>query len=1020
PILSDRCWSCHGPDEETRQAGLRLDTEEGAFAQLASGARAFVPGKPGASEAIARMISDDPELVMPVPESKMTVSAKEIALIAKWVDQGAEWKEHWAFLPISAPAAAPNPIGYPAANSIDHFINERLRQEGLPANDRADNERLLRRLYLDLTGLPPSPEATDSWLANPSDEAYATIVDTLLTTDAHAERLTMEWLDLARYADSHGMHADGWRLAWPYRDWVIQAFKDNKPFDEFVREQVAGDLLPESKQEQLIASAFNRMHPMTAEGGVIGEEMRLTYVFDRVNTVATGLLGLTMDCSRCHDHKFDPLSQAEYYGFSAFFNNFNELGMTGDDGNYGPYILLSDQETRQQLSEFEEQLTALEQERAAVAINSEDLARFLAQEKVKPPQPDYQLPGDKIKKSKDGNGFRVDQYAWATGGFTLTEDTKRGKVLAFDHAFDDLFFDEPIGARTATEPFSVSLFLKTTKRDSTLTQTILGNAGAKNQAWQGSEFYLDEENRLNVRMIKIMPDDALHVRSLDSLKLNTWYQVAYTYDGSGTAAGLKIYVNGKSPDQQTVLDNLRGESYPLNHAKWMKVKARKLRVGQAYRNFTGENGIFLGWMDDLKLFNRSLTPLEVARLAQADVVVDQAVAKDHMRLTDPRYQQKLAEYRAVKAKQLAIQDTLQRLMVSEEMNRPRPTFVLDRGAYDAPREQVFPTTPKGVLPFPEDLPKDRLGLAQWMFLADNPLTARVAVNRYWQLIFGQGIVKTPHDFGSQGALPSHPALLDHLAISFRERGWDVRALIRQMVLSEAYRRNSTATEQQRETDPENALLARGPSYRLPAEMIRDNALAASGLLVAKVGGPSVRPYQPPGLWIQANNFSQMLLTYQADSGEKLYRRSMYTFIKRTAPPPFLTNFDATGRDVCLVKRSTTNTPLQALNLLNDPQFVETARVLAQRVQLEKESVEEQLALAFRLVAGRKAKEKEVAVLRDLFEEEFSRFQESPSAADSLLTVGEYPVLESLDPLKTAALASVGNVLFSFDEAYVKR
>ncbi|MEM9261692.1 MAG: DUF1553 domain-containing protein, partial [Bacteroidota bacterium] len=356
-----------------------------------------------------------------------------------------------------------------------------------------------------------------------------------------------------------------------------------------------------------------------------------------------------------------------------------------------------------------------------------------------------------------------------------------------------------------------------------------------------------------VRMIKIMPDDALHVRTQDSLKTNTWYQVAFTYDGSGTAAGLQLYVDGKAPAQQILLDNLRGESYPTNHAPWMKVKARKLRIGQAYRSFTGENGIFLGRMDDLQLFNRTLTPLEVARLAKSTAPIDKTIAEAHLRQSSSEYLQKMAACREVKAKQLAIQDTLQRLMVSEEMKHPRSTFVLERGAYDAPREEVYPTTPQGVLPFPEDFPKNRLGLAEWMFLSDNPLTARVAVNRYWQLIFGQGIVKTPHDFGSQGALPSHPALLDHLAISFRESGWDIRALIKQMVLSEAYRRNSTATEQQREVDPENALLARGPSYRLPAEMIRDNALAASGLLVPKVGGPSVRPYQPPGLWIQANS-----------------------------------------------------------------------------------------------------------------------------------------------------------------------
>ncbi|MEL7161260.1 MAG: DUF1549 domain-containing protein, partial [Bacteroidota bacterium] len=351
PILSDRCWSCHGPDAGSRQAGLRLDTEEGAFATLESGQRAIVPGKPGASEAIARMISDDPELVMPVPESNRSVSPREIALLSRWIEQGAEWKAHWAFLPISAPAAAPNnPIGYPAENEIDHYVNERLRQAGLPANERADPERLLRRLHLDLTGLPPSPAQMDAWLADPTDEHYAKIVDDLLTTDAHAERLTMEWLDLARYADSHGMHADGYRLSYPYRDWLLQAHKANKPFDAFVREQLAGDLLPDADQDTRIASAFNRMHPMTAEGGVIGEEMRLNYVFDRVNTVATGLLGLTMDCSRCHDHKFDPISQAEYYGFSAFFNNFNELGMIGDDGNFGPYLLLTDSTTESRSS----------------------------------------------------------------------------------------------------------------------------------------------------------------------------------------------------------------------------------------------------------------------------------------------------------------------------------------------------------------------------------------------------------------------------------------------------------------------------------------------------------------------------------------------------------------------------------------------------------------------------------------------------------------------------------------------
>ncbi|MEL7162396.1 MAG: DUF1553 domain-containing protein, partial [Bacteroidota bacterium] len=459
---------------------------------------------------------------------------------------------------------------------------------------------------------------------------------------------------------------------------------------------------------------------------------------------------------------------------------------------------------------------------------------------------------------------------------------------------------------------------------------------------------------------------------------------------------------------------------PTNVPAWMQSSGRKLRVGQAYRAFTGENGIFLGWMDDIKIFNRNLTPLEVSRLHAPNAPAEETVAAAHLLRTKPGYRKAHADFRAVKGRQFAIQDTLPQLMVSVEQEHPRPTFVLNRGAYDAPGERVYPTTPKDVLALPEHLPKNRLGLSEWLFDPANPLTARVAVNRYWQLIFGRGLVATPHDFGSQGALPTHPQLLDHLATEFQESGWNVRALLRNFVLSDTYRRNSSATPEQREADPDNLLLARGPSGRLPAEFIRDNALAASGLLTEKVGGPSVRPYQPDGLWIQANSFSKALLRYKADTGDDLYRRSLYTFIKRTAPPPFLTNFDASGRDVCTVKRSTTNTPLQALNLLNDPQFVETARVLAQRVQTEKDGTQEQLAHAFRLVAGRQPQARETAVLQDLFEEELERFTATPALADSLLAIGEYPVPEVLDPVKTAALTSVGNTLFSFDEAYVKR
>lgn len=1019
PILSDRCWSCHGPDEASRQAELRLDTEDGISAALTSGnGRAFKPGSVSSSQAIIRMLSDAPELVMPPPESKMSVTSKEIALIAKWVEQGAEWKDHWAFLPIEDPEIPDNPEGFAANGPIDQFLNTALVQQNLAPAGRAQNERLLRRLYLDLTGLPPSPEDMDTWLVDPSDEQYAATVDRLLATDAHAERLAVEWLDLARYADSHGLHADGYRTSWPYRDWVLDALKNNMPFDQFVYEQVAGDLIPEATQDQRLASAFNRMHAMTAEGGVIDEEMRLSYVFDRVNTVATGMLGLTMDCSRCHDHKFDPISQVEYYGFSAFFNNFNELGMVGDDGDFGPNLLLPADSTRRALNQLEQRLSALESARVEVTVSEEDLRKFLASDRVTAPKPDAYLPLDKT--AKEDNGMGVDDFGWAPDGFKIVDDPERGSVAEFDFPRDEVYLDQGYGQYGTTEPFSAGIYVKTTRRDSLLTQTILGTSGQKNQQWRGQDLYLDEENRLNFRLIHILPNDALHVRTIDSLRTNRWYHVGFTYDGSGRAGGVKIYVDGLLPEQHILLDNLMGEAHPSGVDPMFEKPGQKLLLGLSHRQFTGEAGIFQGWLDDLKLWDRSLSALEMQRLANPSAQLEPDAARHHLLVTNPDYQSAQEKLRETKADQIAIQDTLVRVMVSQEMDQVRRTYRLNRGAYDAPGEEVFATTPAAVLPFPENFPKNRQGLVDWMFLEDNPLTARVAVNRYWQLVFGKGLVATPHDFGSQGALPSHPELLDHLATSFRKSGWDVRALIRRMVLSEAYRRDSDATPDQREVDPDNVYLARGPSGRMPAEMIRDNALAAAGLLNDRVGGPSVRPYQPEGLWIQANNFSQALLRYVPDHGDKLYRRSLYTFNKRTAPPPFMTNFDASGRDVCIVQRSQTNTPLQALNLLNDPQFVESARVLAQRVLAEKNAPEEQLAHAFRLVAGRKARPEETEVLSSLYAVELQRFTAEPALADSLLSVGEYPLPEALDPVRTAAMTSVGNVLFSFDEAYVKR
>lgn len=1011
PILSDRCWSCHGPDAEARQADLRLDqpmTKDG----------------PGWKEVAYRVLSDDPEIMMPVPESHLSLTDREKALLVRWIEDGAEWKDHWAFLPIEDPELPDNPEDFPAARTgVDNFVHSRLNEEGLTTRGPAQNETLLRRLYLDLTGLPPSLEAIDAWLADPSDEAYAAKVDELLDTDAFAERMTMEWLDVARYADSHGMHADGIRTSHPYRDWLISAFRRNLPFDTFIRYQLAGDLLPEPTRESVLATAFLRMHPMTAEGGVIDEEFRLSYVFDRVNTVATGFLGLTMDCARCHDHKFDPLSQEEYYGFSAFFNTMNELGMTGDDGDYGPVMVVSDPETEAKLQQFTEETRRLDQERASVSkrksLSGEELEQFLA--KIED-RPDFYLPFDAFAEE------RLDRKTEGTESFAVVVDEERGRVGEFDHPYDIV---SAKGQATGEmhEPLSGTVWINTQKRDSSLVQTIMGTTSSKNEyAWRGMELYLDTANRLTLRLVHRLPDDLIEVQTMDSLRIGQWYQVGFSYDGSGVASGVQLYLNGGMPEVTVLHDALTGSFDPVPCPEWMGCDHRPLRIGRAWRTFTGDDGVFKGRMDELKLYNSVVSPVTVAReyKTSRSTREDESMpptSEDpiltHLQRSDAAYRRFTEQLRKLQAKRWPYADTIAGIMVAREMQRPRATYVLDRGAYDAPGKEVTVNTPAKVLPWSQEYPQNRLGLAQWLTSEDNPLTSRVLVNRYWQLFFGRGLMDTPHDFGSQGSLPTHPRLLDYLAASFREH-WDLRELVRLIVLSDTYRRSSTPTEEQQSADPENLLLARGPRFRLPAELIRDNALAASGLLNDRVGGQSVKPYQPKGLWIEKSQFSHALLNYVPDSGDKLYRRSMYTFIRRTSPPPFMTTFDAGSRDICLVKRSQTNTPLQALNLLNDPQFVEAARVLAERVQRESSAEsDDQLRLAFRLVTGRRAEEAELEVLRSLFEEELERFREDRAAAKGLLAMGEYPQPKDLDPARTAALASVNNVLFSMDAAYVR-
>ena len=1037
PILSDRCFHCHGPDENARQAELRLDLEDEAFAKLASGnGYALVSGSVSRSTLVDRILTDDPEIMMPPPESHLSLSEEEKAILIKWIRQGAEWKNHWAFTPPTQPEPPKSAsTEITPLNPIDNFVFAKLEQEKLSPSKAASKERLIRRVSMDLSGLPPTIEEIEAFQNDQTENAYEKVVDRLLASDATAERLAMDWMDVARYADSHGMHADGWRMMWPWRDWVIKAFQENMSYEQFVTEQLAGDMLPEATRQQKLATAFNRNHPMTAEGGVIDEEFRLSYVFDRSETVATAFLGLTLNCARCHDHKFDPLSQKEYYEFTAFFNNVKELGMTGDDGNYGPMVSMADQDTEAKISALqtkirqgEEKLVLTEKEVAATSSFLKELPKNI-QGRVGY----YPLESVREVHASDKNRGWEGNIA---GHFLADGNTKSfsrkvhepvegkvGSAWEFDGDYDELYL-KGVGLIEVYEPFSAGLWMNSTKKETGKTQSLLCTAGEKNNFWRGWDFYLDTLNHLNVRLIHSFPHNYIHLRTKAEIPTNTWKHVAFSYDGSGKASGLSLFIDGQNAPSTIEFDQLYKSIYPVASAVHTKEK-RPIRVGISYRSFTGEAGIFKGRIDEVQLFNRELSEVEIAQMTGIESLQteleDQKNLEAYSLSQNKQIQTQQKELQQLRKEWVELMNDIPEVMVMEELPKARTTYAYARGEYDSPMYEVGAATPGFIMSMPEDLPPNRLGLAQWLFHEDNPLTARVTVNRYWQMIFGQGLVKTPQDFGVQGALPSHPALLDWLAVSFKESGWDLRALLKMMVMSHTYRQDSESSEELRQRDPENLLLARGPSYRLPAEMIRDNALAASGLLVQHIGGESVRPYQPEGLWIEKGNFSHKLLRYKITKGDSLYRRSLYTFVKRTSPHPAMTAFDAPNRDVCTIKRENTNTPLQALVLLNDPQFVEAARVMAERMQVEGgNSLEAQIDYAFMRTTGRKVRADEMTLFKDLFKNQLKSFQQDPSRATELLAVGEYPRNKDLDLSATAALAMVSSTIFNHDEAYTKR
>jgi hypothetical protein len=1008
PILSDKCFNCHGPDEDTRKADLRFDTEEGLYQKSSNGNYAFVSGSLKKSEAIERILSEDPELIMPPEDVHLALSPREKSILVKWVEQGAKWSEHWAFIPPVKPEIPNVEKDWNAENEIDQFVFDKLVQNDLEPSDQADKEQLLRRITLDLTGLPPTISELNAFLNDKSDTAYETVVDRLLATDAHAERLTLEWMDLSRYSDSHGYHADGLRMMWQWRDWVIKSFKENKPYSDFVTEQVAGDLIPNATKDQVLATGFNRNHPMTAEGGAIDEEWRIDYVSNRTNTFGTAFLGLSLECAKCHDHKFDPVSQQNYYELFAFFNNIRELGMTFEDGNFGPLALLSTDEEDEKIFSLKTKIDSLDRvknQNKQAFINN---ANFKDSNEFLESRPILHHDFEKVSKGKEIS------YLDDVGGTELGKNVELVEGLVglapnFDNQYDRIDVKK-IKAFEFSDPFSVSIWVAPDQRPVEGTSmTIIGNSSIKGELYKGWDLHIDNAGQLSARLISVLPNNYIHVKTSETIPMNEWTHILMTYDGSANASGLHLYLNGKETPHAIEFDNLFKTIIPRNKGN--------LIIGKSPRGQSGDNGIFIGKIDQLSIYDTDILPLQVAELFEQSKLGKEPVV---YRPNDENFLQMSKALKELHTEKLEVITPIKETMVMEEMSPRRKTYILERGEYNKPGREVQRGVPDKILSFSPDYPKNRFGLSQWLFDKNNPLTARVAVNRYWQMIFGRGLVATANDFGNQGAMPTHPELLDWLALDFKESGWDLRKLIRKMVTSNTYKQSSKANSKLRELDPNNEFLARGSSYRLQAEFIRNNALTSSGLLNPVVGGESVKPYQPEGLWI-AGNFSKALEKYIQDRDEKQYRRSMYTFIKRTAPPPYMTIFDMPTRDICIVSREQTNTPLQALSLLNDPQFVEAAKALAVRMKMEGgQTVKEQIEMGFQLAVSRKPNEKELKILSDLYRQEFDVFEKDKNSAIAYLEVGDYKLPNTLEPSEMAALTIVANTLFNMDEMYTKR
>jgi hypothetical protein len=1024
PILSDACYHCHGPDEKARKASLRFDTREGAF-RLKDGKSVIVPGKATESELVRRINSKDPDEMMPPDDGVRKLSADQVNTLTKWVEQGAAWGVHWAFIAPKRedePKSATNPSW--SRNFIDGYVLARLEKEKLNPSAEADRSTLIRRVTFDLTGLPPTPAEVDAFVNDTAPNAYEKVVDRLLASPRYGERMAVDWLDLARFADTHGYQFDRERPTWPYRDWVIKAFNENLPFDQFAIWQLAGDLLPKPTKEQRLATAFNRLHMQNEEGGIVEEEFRVAYVIDRVTTMGTAFLGLTFECSRCHDHKYDPITQRDFYSLFSMFQNIDESGQTSyfTGSTPVPTMLLSTAEQDAKLAELNALIAAKVKqlsERRSDLATAQAFDKWLALRGNTPPA---QLPGltaaydfDEIKDGKIANRVDAAYPGKAVENPTIVSDNGTVAKLGGDNGFT--FKD--IGTFSRADAFSIGICIQPSELSPR--QVVVHHSRAPIDAGSRGYELLLENGHVAFGLHHMWPGNALKVVTRRAVEVNDRTHVVVTYDGSSKAAGVRIYLDGEPAELNVVRDGL-----------WKEILydggEPETAVGFRFR----DSGFRGGFVDDFQIYNRALTPLEAAQLAgKANLAsawathADQLSVNDRAGLfdyyfanVDPTARKLDNELNKLRRAQSTTINPIPEMMVMKEMDHPKPAFILKRGAYDAPGEPVSADTPHFLPPLKPGQPHNRLGLARWLTSPENPLTARVTVNRFWQQMFGRGIVETSDNFGKQGAQPTHPELLDALARSFvDDMHWDVKRLLKTIAMSATYRQSSKASPELLQLDIANHLLARGPAQRLSAEMLRDQALSLSGLLVEQLGGPSVRPYQPDGLWDVAMGRPQ----YGQGHGPDLYRRSMYTFWKRTVPPPAMVAFDAADRSYCTARRQSTSTPLQALVLLNDPQVVEAARFISQRTLKEGGSNPEQrLAWVFRLILGRPASEKELVVLKQMWAEQRELLSSDSQASAKLLTVGESKTDPSLDKNDVAAGTVIALALLNHDGAVMRR